>query len=103
MALGGDGLVAQAVPLTGREIGGAGERLERQTSWFLVLGTGRVLLPAGFSCHQGVDWQVMEVDATTEPPSSPHPSAGTAGTMGSTETQCREELGAWWSHGRDHH
>lgn len=45
----------------------------------------------------------MEVGATTEPPLSPHPSAGTAGTTGSTETGCREELGARWSPGRDHH
>lgn len=74
---------------------GAGERLERQmpSLWVLVLGTGRVLHPAGFSSHgspghQGEDWQLMEVDTTTEPPSSSTPQMGLQGTWGA------ERLGA---------
>lgn len=60
MALGGDGLVAQAVSLTWRERGWQEGRLERRTpsSWGLVLGTGRVLRPASFSSHGSSGHQV---------------------------------------------
>lgn len=60
MALGGDGLMAQAVSLTQRECGWQEGRVERRTpsSWGLVLGTGMVLHPASFSSHGSSGHQV---------------------------------------------
>lgn len=78
MALGGDGLVAQAAPLTGREMGGQGRDWKGKHcgSWCWELGGSCILLASphvGPLATKGGDWLVMEVDATTEPPSSPPP------------------------------
>ncbi|KAL2295084.1 hypothetical protein Nmel_018233 [Mimus melanotis] len=101
MALGGDGFMAQAVPLTGREHDGGRGKTGKANAITLGLGAGNWEGPTscwllltwipwpprgGLAAHGGGHHNRASLIL--------HPSDGTAGDMGSRETWCREGLGS---------
>lgn len=100
MALGGDGLVAQAVPLTWRERGWQGGDWKGEHhhlgSWCWELRGSCVLLASPHVVPLATkweDWQVLETDATKEPTSSPPPHSWDCRDNG--ERRDSVHRGAW--------